>query len=120
MEPLLGAWGGRLSSDSPHQADHFQLVRALYFVTFALMFNLLGEMPEYFNQKFDGQNTIPGVHWHDYHKTPRAGRKIGHVTVTSESETGLRAHAARLAAELGVSAELNLEAVAQAVAKKEI
>jgi len=87
--------------------------------SFSLMFNLLGAMPEYSNQKFDDQNPIPGVHWHDYHKTPRAGRKIGHVTVTAENETGLKAKAAQLAAELGVSAELNLEAVLQAVTKKE-
>jgi 5-(carboxyamino)imidazole ribonucleotide synthase len=87
--------------------------------SFALMFNLLGEMPEYSYQKSDGQISIPGVHWHDYHKTPREGRKIGHVTVSSENETGLKANAAQLAAELGVSAELNLDAVLQAVTKKE-
>jgi 5-(carboxyamino)imidazole ribonucleotide synthase len=78
--------------------------------SFSLMFNLLGAMPDYFKQESDDRVSIPGVHWHDYHKTPRAGRKIGHVTVTSESEPGLKANAARLAAELGVSAELNLEA----------
>jgi len=87
--------------------------------SFALMFNLLGEMPEHYNQELDGQVSIPDVHWHDYHKTARAGRKIGHVTVTSENETGLKAKAAQLAAKLGVSAELNLEAVLQAVTKKQ-
>jgi 5-(carboxyamino)imidazole ribonucleotide synthase len=85
--------------------------------SFSLMFNLLGAMPDYFKQESDDRVSIPGVHWHDYHKTARAGRKIGHVTVTSESETGLKANAARLAAELGVSAELNLEAVFQEVTK---
>ncbi|NOR20393.1 MAG: 5-(carboxyamino)imidazole ribonucleotide synthase [Xanthomonadales bacterium] len=76
----------------------------------ALMFNLLGEMPEYAKQPID-QKLIPGVHWNDYQKTPRNDRKIGHVTVCAESEAGLRAKSAQLAAELGVAAELNLEAV---------
>jgi 5-(carboxyamino)imidazole ribonucleotide synthase len=76
----------------------------------ALMFNLLGDMPEYFRQPAD-QKSIPGIHWNDYQKTPRDGRKIGHVTVCAESESGLRAKAAQLASELGVAAELNLESV---------
>jgi 5-(carboxyamino)imidazole ribonucleotide synthase len=77
----------------------------------ALMFNLLGEMPETAQQSSADQSPIPGVHWHDYHKTARAGRKIGHVTVTAESDAGLKSRAAQLAGELGVAAELNLEAV---------
>ena len=85
----------------------------------ALMFNLLGEMPECSGQQPFDQTTNAAVHWHDYHKTARAGRKIGHVTVTAASEAGLRARAALLAAELGVAAELNLEAVIQAVSKQE-
>jgi 5-(carboxyamino)imidazole ribonucleotide synthase len=24
---------------------------------------------------------LPGAHWHDYGKSPRPGRKLGHVTV---------------------------------------
>lgn len=75
----------------------------------SIMFNLLGEMPGFASQDTADQRLIPGVHWHDYHKTPRAGRKIGHVTVTAESETGLKARAAQLAAELGLVAEMNLE-----------
>jgi len=76
----------------------------------ALMFNLLGEMPECANR-----HSIPEVHWHDYHKTARAGRKIGHVTVTADGEAGLKARSAQLAGELGVAAELNLETVMQDV-----
>ena len=76
----------------------------------ALMFNLLGEMPELAGQSAE-QLTIPAVHWNDYQKTPRDGRKIGHVTVCAESEAGLRAKAAQLASQLGVAAELNLETV---------
>jgi 5-(carboxyamino)imidazole ribonucleotide synthase len=26
---------------------------------------------------------VPGAHWHDYGKTPRPGRKLGHVTVVA-------------------------------------
>jgi 5-(carboxyamino)imidazole ribonucleotide synthase len=72
----------------------------------AIMFNLLGEMPE--------QTNLParsGVHWHDYHKAARAGRKVGHVTVTAETQPGLQAKAAQLASQLSVAAELNLEFV---------
>jgi 5-(carboxyamino)imidazole ribonucleotide synthase len=27
---------------------------------------------------------IPGAHFHDYGKAPRAGRKLGHVTITGD------------------------------------
>ena len=79
----------------------------------ALMFNLLGEMPAYANQQEADHAPIPGLHWNDYHKTARAGRKIGHVTVTADSEAGLRARSAQLAGELGVATELNLGTVMQ-------
>jgi len=77
----------------------------------ALMFNLLGEMPEYAKQQSADHEAIPGVYWHDYKKAPRDGRKIGHVTICAKSSAGLKARAAQLAAELGVAAELNLETV---------
>ena len=77
----------------------------------SIMFTLLGEMPAYAEQQKAEQYPTPGLHWHDYHKTPREGRKIGHVTVTSESETGLRAQASQFAGNLGVAAELNLESI---------
>lgn len=77
----------------------------------SVMFNLLGEMPAYARQQSADQYLVPGVHWHDYHKTPREGRKIGHVTVTAENESQLAARAAQFAGRLGVAAELNLEAV---------
>jgi len=75
----------------------------------AVMFNLLGEMPAYAGQQSADQYPIPGLNWHDYHKTPREGRKIGHVTVTADCETELKARAAQLAAKLGVAAELDFE-----------
>jgi 5-(carboxyamino)imidazole ribonucleotide synthase len=76
-----------------------------------LMFNLLGAMPDYSNQASLDLHPIAGLHWHDYHKTARTGRKIGHVTVTAENEAELRARAAQLAGKLGVAAELNLKAI---------
>ena len=85
----------------------------------ALMFNLLGEMPECAGQQPFDPATNAAVHWHDYRKTARAGRKIGHVTVSAASEAGLQARAALLATELGVAAELNLDSVMQTVVKQE-
>jgi len=85
----------------------------------ALMFNLLGEMPAYANQQAANQASIQSIHWNDYHKTARAGRKIGHVTVTAESEAGLRARATQLAGELGMATELNLETVMQGMDHRE-
>jgi len=42
----------------------------------AAMLNLLGSLPP--------RQTVlalPGVHWHDYGKAPRPGRKVGHCTI---------------------------------------
>jgi len=61
-------------------------------VAHSLMFNWIGELP-------DRQRAmeIPGLHWHDYGKTPRPGRKIGHATLTAESMETLQSNAVRLA-----------------------
>jgi 5-(carboxyamino)imidazole ribonucleotide synthase len=40
------------------------------------MINLVGEMPTR-----DALLAQAGVHWHDYGKSPRPGRKLGHVTI---------------------------------------
>ncbi|HLI19386.1 MAG TPA: 5-(carboxyamino)imidazole ribonucleotide synthase [Rhodanobacteraceae bacterium] len=40
------------------------------------MLNWVGELPDR-----DKLLAIPGVHWHDYGKSPRPGRKVGHATV---------------------------------------
>jgi 5-(carboxyamino)imidazole ribonucleotide synthase len=42
---------------------------------------------------------IPGVHWHDYGKAARPGRKIGHATLTADTPSELAVNA-RLAAEV--------------------
>jgi len=49
----------------------------------AAMVNFIGELP-------DRALTlaVPGVHWHDYGKAPRPGRKLGHATVVSRTAAG--------------------------------
>lgn len=46
----------------------------------ACMLNWIGELPD--------RNPIlnePGGHWHDYGKSPRPGRKVGHATLRADS-----------------------------------
>ncbi|KAF1709273.1 5-(carboxyamino)imidazole ribonucleotide synthase [Pseudoxanthomonas kalamensis DSM 18571] len=40
------------------------------------MLNWIGELPDR-----DAVLALPGGHWHDYGKSPRAGRKVGHATL---------------------------------------
>lgn len=60
----------------------------------AAMVNLIGEMPPP-----EQVLAIRGVHLHDYGKTPRAGRKIGHLTLVDDRRDRLleRLAALRLA-----------------------
>lgn len=44
----------------------------------SLMFNWLGTMPDR-----NAYLAVPGLHWHDYHKAPRPGRKLGHATLNA-------------------------------------
>jgi 5-(carboxyamino)imidazole ribonucleotide synthase len=44
------------------------------------MVNFIGAMPPR-----DDVLALPGVHWHDYGKEPRPGRKIGHCTIVAGS-----------------------------------
>jgi 5-(carboxyamino)imidazole ribonucleotide synthase len=57
----------------------------------AVMMNVIGKMPQ--ARDYLG---LPGVHWHDYGKAPRKGRKLGHVTAV----TGSRAARDRIARQL--------------------
>lgn len=61
----------------------------------AAMLNFIGALPA---------NTtalaVPGVHWHDYGKSTRAGRKVGHVTLTADPSSTLRAGVDALCAAL--------------------
>jgi 5-(carboxyamino)imidazole ribonucleotide synthase len=57
----------------------------------AAMVNVIGRKP-----RAAGILAHPGLHWHDYGKTPRPGRKLGHVTFV----TGSRARRDRVARQL--------------------
>jgi 5-(carboxyamino)imidazole ribonucleotide synthase len=58
----------------------------------SLMFNWIGQMPSRARAM-----EIPGLHWHDYGKQARPGRKIGHATVTAPSMRDLQDRARQLA-----------------------
>jgi 5-(carboxyamino)imidazole ribonucleotide synthase len=58
----------------------------------SLMFNWIGRLPAR-----DEALTIPGLHWHEYGKAPRPGRKIGHATLTASGADRLENNARRLA-----------------------
>jgi len=62
----------------------------------SLMFNWIGQIPDR-----DVAMEVPGLHWHDYGKQPRPGRKIGHATLTAESLDILMEKALELAAIAG-------------------
>lgn len=62
----------------------------------ALMFNWIGELPERGRLQ-----AIPGVHWHDYGKAARPGRKIGHATLTADTPAELAANARLVADAVG-------------------
>ena len=47
-----------------------------------------------------------GGHWHDYGKSPRAGRKVGHATVRRDSPAALADTLERAGAALGRSAQV--------------
>jgi 5-(carboxyamino)imidazole ribonucleotide synthase len=48
------------------------------------MLNLLGRLPPR-----DAVLSIPGAHLHDYGKSPRPGRKVGHCTLVDSERAGL-------------------------------
>ena len=58
----------------------------------SLMFNWIGEMPDR-----DRAMEVPGLHWHDYGKAPRPGRKIGHATLVAETPEDLMERAKQVA-----------------------
>ncbi len=55
------------------------------------MFNFIGDAPG--NEQIAA---IPGVHVHHYGKTPKPQRKVGHATVTAQSEADLNERCERL------------------------
>lgn len=70
--------------------------------THSLMFNWIGELP----QPASAALAQADVHWHDYGKTPRAGRKVGHATVCAGTHAQLLQRAEALAAALHRDAQL--------------
>lgn len=65
------------------------------------MLNWIGEMP---NAHAILQEK--GGHWHDYGKSPRAGRKVGHATLREDSATQLASSLAFVGKALGREAQV--------------
>lgn len=60
----------------------------------ACMLNWIGELP--------GSSAVlhePGGHWHDYGKSPRSGRKVGHATLRADSASDLLVSLERVGAQ---------------------
>ena len=62
----------------------------------SVMLNWIGELPA-------AQPVLaePRAHWHDYGKSPRAGRKVGHATLCADTAAEMRERLARVARALG-------------------
>jgi len=62
----------------------------------SVMLNWIGELP-------DATPVLaePRAHWHDYGKSPRAGRKVGHATLCAETRAQLSERLERVARALG-------------------
>lgn len=65
------------------------------------MLNWIGSMP-------DATPVLneAGGHWHDYGKSPRAGRKVGHATVREDGNVGLVESLRRIGQALGRDAQV--------------
>lgn len=57
----------------------------------AAMINLIGALPDRATVL-----AIPGAHLHDYGKAPRAGRKLGHITLVEADHAALQAKIERI------------------------
>src|SRR3546814_13176945 len=62
----------------------------------ACMLNWIGELPD-----ADAVLRVAGGHWHDYGKSPRQGRKVGHATVRCDTATDLMQVLRRIGQSLG-------------------
>lgn len=62
----------------------------------SLMFNWLGQLPDPAQLL-----SFAELHWHDYGKEARAGRKLGHATLTAASEAELQKASTAVAQTLG-------------------
>jgi len=66
----------------------------------SVMLNWIGELP-------DARAVLaePHAHWHDYGKSPRAGRKVGHATICADDAAQLSDRLTRVARALGREAQ---------------
>ncbi|MEI6803792.1 MAG: 5-(carboxyamino)imidazole ribonucleotide synthase [Burkholderiales bacterium] len=122
--PLSAALGGLVVNEiapRPHNSGHYSIdacdlsqfdlqVRTLAGLPLtqprqhspAIMLNLLGDI--WPNPDFERVLALPGAHLHLYGKTEaRAGRKMGHLTLTGASVEQVRATALQAAAILGIA-----------------
>lgn len=67
----------------------------------SVMLNWIGAMPESAPVLAEA-----GGHWHDYGKSPREGRKVGHATLRADSPAELAAALARVGKALGRDAQV--------------
>lgn len=65
------------------------------------MLNWIGDMPD----RAAGL-AVPGLHWHDYGKSARAGRKVGHATITAVDRKTLAERLVLLAEKLERSSQI--------------
>jgi len=67
----------------------------------SVMLNWIGELP-------DAGPVLaePRAHWHDYGKSPRAGRKVGHATLCANGNVEMAERLARVARALGREAQV--------------
>jgi 5-(carboxyamino)imidazole ribonucleotide synthase len=70
-------------------------------VGLACMLNWIGAMPD-----ANPMLAEPGGHWHDYGKSARAGRKVGHATVRADDPTALADALERVGRTLGREAQV--------------
>ncbi|HEY2346443.1 MAG TPA: 5-(carboxyamino)imidazole ribonucleotide synthase [Xanthomonadaceae bacterium] len=67
----------------------------------ACMLNWIGELPD-----ADAVLADPCGHWHDYGKSPRAGRKVGHATLRADAASELADALRRVGDALGRQAQV--------------
>ena len=67
----------------------------------SLMFNWIGALPD-----ADAVLATADAHWHDYGKSPRPGRKVGHATLHAPDQEALLQRARSLATALGCESRL--------------
>jgi len=67
----------------------------------SVMLNWIGQLPD-----ARGVLAEPRAHWHDYGKSPRAGRKVGHATLCADNSLQMRERLVRVADALGREAQV--------------